>query len=327
LGGAKYDPSTGQLVSAEALRFYYYLKDETTNKPRPLTEAATSKAMAMVLAWETQFLCSIVNIEAACLETTSDAKTKSGSGGSSSSSSSDDDVGADSWPSLDISGYCKKSIDDEIARNVNGSTIFMVISINLILLLMAFTLGGMPCAQSRVLLAVGAVATIILSELCGFGLTALFGVPFTDITLMLVFIAVGIGVDDVVVLVDAFTRTGTSSSSGQVAKRLQQQQQQQRHEKLCSGQEKRDSGDEENNQGGSFFLGGGGGGGGDKEEEDEAAAALAAVPERLGVAMGTAGTAVSGVKSKSKNQLGAGLRQNWRIERGANVLSKETQSS
>lgn len=55
--------------------------------------------------------------------------------------------------------------------------------------------------HSRALLAVGSVAIILLSQVIGFALAALFGVPLTDITLMIVFIVVGIGVDDVIVLV------------------------------------------------------------------------------------------------------------------------------
>ena len=64
----------------------------------------------------------------------------------------------------------------------------------------------MASHNGRILLALGAVGTILLAEGAGFGLAALLGVPFTDITLMLVFIAVGIGVDDVVVLVDGLAR-------------------------------------------------------------------------------------------------------------------------
>lgn len=45
------------------------------------------------------------------------------------------------------------------------------------------------------------MAIILLSQVIGFALAALFGVPLTDITLMIVFIVVGIGVDDVIVLV------------------------------------------------------------------------------------------------------------------------------
>lgn len=178
LGGVLYDPSTGLVASARALRCYYYLREEGDDEPRPLSEAAARPAMQRLLKFEMEFLCRILGDGPACAELGSDG---------------DDGSDGDARPwrgEVKVSGFAKRSIDDEVARNVSGSTVFMVLSINLILLLMAMSLGGKPCKRSRVLLACGSVATILLSEAVGFGLAGWFGVPFTDITLMLVFIAV-----------------------------------------------------------------------------------------------------------------------------------------
>ena len=107
-----------------------FCQDESDDKPSSVA-AGPDHALGRLLAWESEFLCRIVRDPINCAA----IGVKLG------------DV--PDFPSLKISGYAKKSIDDEIARNVSGSTIFMVLSINLILILVAATLGGAPCARSR----------------------------------------------------------------------------------------------------------------------------------------------------------------------------------
>ena len=52
---------------------------------------------------------------------------------------------------------------------------------------------------------------IVFSKIVGFGLTSLFGVPLSNLSLVLIFIVVGVGVDDVMVLVDFLERAKTTS--------------------------------------------------------------------------------------------------------------------
>ena len=95
---------------------------------------------------------------------------------------------------------------DEINRNLSDSTPLMGIAINAILVFACLLLGGLPLRRSRVGLGFGAVATILLAPAAGFGLSALLQVPLTDISLMIIFVVVGIGVDDVIVVVDCLDR-------------------------------------------------------------------------------------------------------------------------
>jgi predicted RND superfamily exporter protein len=49
-----------------------------------------------------------------------------------------------------------------------------------------------------------AVLIVMCSEIIGFGLASFLQVPMTDITLLLIFVVIGVGVDDVIVVVDYF---------------------------------------------------------------------------------------------------------------------------
>lgn len=65
---------------------------------------------------------------------------------------------------------------------------------------MVIMLGGTLLA--RLWLGACGVGVIMCSTVAGFGFVAATGVPFTDISLMIVFVVVGIGVDDMIVIVD-----------------------------------------------------------------------------------------------------------------------------
>ena len=69
---------------------------------------------------------------------------------------------------------------DEINRNLSDSTPLMGIAINAILVFACLLLGGLPLRHSRVGLGFGAIGTILLAPLAGFGLSALLQVPGTQ---------------------------------------------------------------------------------------------------------------------------------------------------
>jgi len=77
-------------------------------------------------------------------------------------------------------------------------------AIVLILIFMALMLGGRPLLRSRLSLAAGAVCLVMLAEGAGFAIAIACGVPLTDVSLLVIFLAVGVGVDDILVLTDAF---------------------------------------------------------------------------------------------------------------------------
>ncbi|GMI44612.1 hypothetical protein TrCOL_g347 [Triparma columacea] len=66
------------------------------------------------------------------------------------------------------------------------------------------------CGRSSIALAGGGVMTVFLSTLAGFGISAACGAWFTSLHSLLPFILLGIGVDDMYVLVNAFLMTRES---------------------------------------------------------------------------------------------------------------------
>jgi len=105
-----------------------------------------------------------------------------------------------------VSGVTSRSISDEVNRNATESVMYMQGALFLILLLMWLMLGGWPLRDSRFALGVGALVTINCSLICGFGITSLVQVPLSDMSLILVFVVVGVGVDDIIIVVDSLDR-------------------------------------------------------------------------------------------------------------------------
>ena len=164
-------------ATASALRFWYFTSASRSldtrlflSKPDPMQQRVTS--------WETAFLAHVAAVRRA---TASSGLVR-------------------------VTGTAEKSITDEIARNVAGSSAFMGLSIVLIIIYMGVSIGGAPPRASRLALGQLSVCNIMFAEMSGFALSALCGVPLTDISLLLVFVVVGIGVDDVIILVDFLDR-------------------------------------------------------------------------------------------------------------------------
>eukprot|EP00442_Polarella_glacialis_P016829 CAMPEP_0115075622 /NCGR_PEP_ID=MMETSP0227-20121206/15973_1 /TAXON_ID=89957 /ORGANISM="Polarella glacialis, Strain CCMP 1383" /LENGTH=892 /DNA_ID=CAMNT_0002462671 /DNA_START=131 /DNA_END=2810 /DNA_ORIENTATION=- len=172
---AQGDPSLGKVLSGDssALRLFYNVKTPEVKSRRLFAESNPAKEKA--LAWEEAFLVA------------EKARPHRGTGGL-----------------LEVYCMAGRSVEDEISKNVIGAAPFMAGAINLILIFLAVLLGGKPCQRSRFLLALGAVAVIQLAQVAGFAITVVCGAPLTDMTLLLVFVAVGVGVDDVIVITDAF---------------------------------------------------------------------------------------------------------------------------
>jgi Niemann-Pick C1 protein len=101
-----------------------------------------------------------------------------------------------------------RSFDDEVKRGIVKDIPFMA---------MAFLIMGLFCAvylskrhnpvRSQSVLGLGAVVTIILSIISGYGLLFICGVPFTSITQIFPYVMVGIGLDDTFIMTGALART------------------------------------------------------------------------------------------------------------------------
>lgn len=106
-----------------------------------------------------------------------------------------------------------RSLDDALAEAI-GADIPLVGAAYLVMIIVCCCSIGRGvmdgCGRSSIALAGGGVMTVFLSTLAGFGISAACGAWFTSLHSLLPFILLGIGVDDMYVLVNAFLMTRES---------------------------------------------------------------------------------------------------------------------
>lgn len=103
-----------------------------------------------------------------------------------------------------------RSFDDELERGLAEDTIYMVFAFLIMGTFCSFYLGQCHCVQSQSMLGLGAIVTIIMSLMTGYGLLFIIGVPFSSITQIFPYVMVGIGLDDTFIITGAFGRTDPS---------------------------------------------------------------------------------------------------------------------
>jgi len=124
--------------------------------------------------------------------------------------------GSTSW---DIDLHTHRSFDDELQRGIEKDIPLMVAAFLMMGLFCAITLGRCHPVQSGSLVGAGAVATIILSIMTGYGLMFIIGVPFTSMTQIFPYVMVGVGLDDTFIITGAFGRTDKNKP---IEERMQQ---------------------------------------------------------------------------------------------------------
>lgn len=87
----------------------------------------------------------------------------------------------------------------------------LVIAIVLMLTYVAVSLGGVKnCVQSKVLLGTSVICAVVFSLVIGFGISSVLGFGFSQMSMMAIFILLGIGIDDAFIISNAFQRTDPS---------------------------------------------------------------------------------------------------------------------
>eukprot|EP00004_Rigifila_ramosa_P000095 TRINITY_DN1011_c0_g1_i3.p1 TRINITY_DN1011_c0_g1~~TRINITY_DN1011_c0_g1_i3.p1 ORF type:complete len:829 (-),score=216.33 TRINITY_DN1011_c0_g1_i3:11-2254(-) len=99
------------------------------------------------------------------------------------------------------------SMKDELDEVVNGDIFLVGFSFVLTLIFTCAVLGQRTLVHSRALLGLTSLVTVLMSLVCAFGASGYVGVLFTVLSPMVIFILVGIGVDGMLIIVDAFTLT------------------------------------------------------------------------------------------------------------------------
>eukprot|EP00325_Prymnesiales_sp_UTEX-LB-985_P009703 CAMPEP_0174694160 /NCGR_PEP_ID=MMETSP1094-20130205/789_1 /TAXON_ID=156173 /ORGANISM="Chrysochromulina brevifilum, Strain UTEX LB 985" /LENGTH=1057 /DNA_ID=CAMNT_0015890313 /DNA_START=102 /DNA_END=3275 /DNA_ORIENTATION=+ len=178
-GGIQRD-SNGHIMSAASVRFTYLLKEADNG------EAIRNAAEA----WEDQ-MNHLVGPE----------WTYSGL---SKGSVSDGPV---RWTSTNIAAYPQTAgaIPRELSNNISGDLVAVQASYFIILLYAMLIFGRLQPSRSRVLLAIAGVVGVGMSVAVAYGFSTLF-VPVNPVVNVLPFILIGIGVDDMFVLIFALEK-------------------------------------------------------------------------------------------------------------------------
>lgn len=109
---------------------------------------------------------------------------------------------------VQIDVISERSVDDELEEAIGGDIALLIIAFVTMAVFTSVTLGkGCDALRGRALLATSDIFVIIFSAGGAYGFCSVVGVPFTSLAQILPFILVGIGADNMFVIVGAFDRT------------------------------------------------------------------------------------------------------------------------
>jgi predicted RND superfamily exporter protein len=100
-----------------------------------------------------------------------------------------------------------RSIPDELMRAITKDVPLVPSAFMVMILFTCFVFFRPNRVQSRTLVGVGSIVTILMSMSTGFGLCFIIGVPFTSMTQILPFIVLGVGLDDTFIITGDYLRT------------------------------------------------------------------------------------------------------------------------
>eukprot|EP01084_Bolivina_argentea_P008427 15780_1 len=119
-----------------------------------------------------------------------------------------------------VSYYTERTFDDELGRIVAGDMPIFGLAIITMTVYLMVTLGTLSCIGARAWLACSAVLVLICSLIMGFGISMFLGTQFNAICALVPYILLGVGVDDMIILVDTFDATPMEDDKTNSYKRL-----------------------------------------------------------------------------------------------------------
>lgn len=97
---------------------------------------------------------------------------------------------------IDIAYYSDRSFDDEISRVLLGDIPIFMMALLIMLLYLMFTLGKVSCIAARPWLALSAIWVMLCALFVGFSIAICTGTTFNTIVMLVPYILLGVGVDD-----------------------------------------------------------------------------------------------------------------------------------
>jgi len=176
LGNAKYD-GEGKVISAEAMTITYFTADRAVIENGNELDAINEQ-------WEGDVFLDVLQNYAT------------------------------NWNSINVEYLSARSFSDEFGGAITGDLALVQGSYGVIFVFLGAVLGSriIPGAGSRWTMALGALFTVILSTGAGFGISSAIGLFYGPVHSVLPFVLLGIGVDDVFVIVNAFDRERGATS-------------------------------------------------------------------------------------------------------------------
>eukprot|EP01084_Bolivina_argentea_P008422 15774_1 len=117
---------------------------------------------------------------------------------------------AKNYHSIQIQFITDRSMDDEVGRVVSGDIPIFGAALLCMLTYLMFTLGQFSCIKARPWLACSAMLVMLCSLIIGFGVLSFIGMEFNLLCALVPYILLGVGVDDMIILVDTYQRTRIS---------------------------------------------------------------------------------------------------------------------
>ena len=111
---------------------------------------------------------------------------------------------------LELFYFTASSFQLESDKAIADDQVFVTYAMVLMVLYVSAMLGRCDPVHSKVLLSLSIIVTIMLSLLFAFGMSGFLGYPLTQLSLMSIFILLGVGVDDMFILVDAWDRAAVA---------------------------------------------------------------------------------------------------------------------
>jgi len=186
-GGIEYD-AAGNIVSAKAVKVVYQMNDDESGEPIELASAAFEDQMNYMIGpdW---------TLDPPISE--GSAWTRDGGEGPVDFESS----------SVDLYPETHAAIGVQLRGSIGGDVSSLTIGIMLIIVYALLVLARCHPVRSQALLALAGIASCGLAIGVSYGLTTGFGVPLNPVVNVLPFILLGIGVDDMFVLLNSLEAT------------------------------------------------------------------------------------------------------------------------
>eukprot|EP00904_Undaria_pinnatifida_P008203 jgi/Undpi1/4512/HiC_scaffold_18.g07866.m1 len=115
----------------------------------------------------------------------------------------------DNFGDLNIKYMTGRSLDDGLEESVSGEIFLFVVTYIVMIVFVQIAIGRCcsGAVRRRTWLGLGGVMFVVGAGLAAYGINSAFGIPFTSLSQILPFILIGIGVDDMFVIVAAYDQT------------------------------------------------------------------------------------------------------------------------